>query len=138
MRNILKLMVFALLLLTACGKSSKETSGDLDSLKTKNQALYNQTMDIHDEVMPKMDNLYRLKKSLQDTLTKTPAMPAAAKARIEARVHLIDSASNAMMVWMRQFNPSDSTGTESYRIYMEQELEKVKQVRSLMLEALNK
>jgi hypothetical protein len=44
-----------------------------------------------------------------------------------------------MMVWMREFNPSaDSLGSESYRVYMERELEKVEKVKAAMLQALEK
>ena len=136
MKNALKLIVLAIIFLSACGKQSAENQPNLDSLKTAHQALYNQTMDIHDEVMPKMDNLYSLKKSLQDSLANTPQLSAEAKKTIQTRVQRIDSASNAMMVWMRQFNPSDSVTSAAYGEYMKAELEKVKQVREVMLKAL--
>lgn len=95
-------------------------------------------MDIHDEVMPKMDALYTLKKSLQDSIAKTPKLSAEDKTELERRIQVIDSASNAMMVWMRQFNPSDSVTSTAYGEYMKREFEKVKQVRGQMLKALKK
>ncbi len=134
-------MVFAgLIILSGCGKPSKDVTHTVDSTKVANRALYDKTMNIHDEVMPKMDNLYKLKKALQDTLANTPSLSAEQRKVYEAHIVRIDSASNAMMVWMRQFNPSsaDSLGSEAYRIYMEQELAKVEKVKAAMLQALEK
>lgn len=134
MKNTLKLLFFALVL-TACGKTSDKGFAQIDSLKTAHQALYNQTMDIHDEVMPQMDRLYKLKKSLTDSIAKTPKLSAEAKAAIENRINLLDSANDAMMTWMHQFNPPDSVASPVYREYMEKELEKVKQLKTLILNA---
>ena len=139
MKTVLKMVFAGLIVLSGCGKPEKAAISNSDSTKVANQALYDKTMDIHDEVMPKMDNLYKLKKALQDTLANTPALPAEKKKVYEAHILRIDSASNAMMVWMREFNPSaDSLGSESYRGYMERELEKVEKVKAAMLQALEK
>lgn len=138
MKNALKLVVLTSIFIAGCGKPSPDNQRILDSVKTAHQALYNETMDIHDEVMPKMDNLYTLKKSLQDSLAKTPTLSAEGKAAIERKIQQIDSAGNAMMVWMRQFNPSDSVVSPAYGAYMQQELEKVKKVRATMLNVLKK
>jgi hypothetical protein len=140
MKTVLKMVFAGLIILSGCGKSGKETASSADSTKVANQALYDRTMEIHDEVMPKMDNLYKLKKSLKDTLANNPTLPAETKKAYEAHILRIDSASNAMMVWMREFNPSsaDSLSSESYRAYMERELEKVEKVRAVMLKALEK
>lgn len=133
-------MVFAgLIILSGCGKTSKEPISNVDSTKVANQALYDKTMVIHDEVMPKMDDLYKLKKALKDTIASMPTLSAEEKKAYEDHILQIDSASNAMMVWMREFNPSaDSLGSESYRMYMERELEKVEKVKAVMLKALGK
>jgi hypothetical protein len=139
MKTVLKMVFAGLIILSGCGKTGKEPISNADSTKAANQALYDKTMAIHDEVMPKMDNLYKLKKALKDTIANTPALAPEKKKAYEAHVLRIDSASNAMMVWMREFNPSaDSLGSESYRIYMERELEKVEKVKAVMLQALQK
>jgi hypothetical protein len=139
MKTVVKMVFAGLIILSGCGKPAKEVVHNADSTKVANKALYDKTMNIHDEVMPKMDNLYKLKKALQDTLANTPSLSAEQKKIYEAHILRIDSASNAMMVWMRQFNPSaDSLGSDSYRIYMEGELEKVENVKAAMLKALEK
>lgn len=138
MKNASIFTVLAMILLASCEKSLDKTQIQIDSLRTAHQALYNQTMDIHDEVMPAMDKLYRLKKSLQDSLAKTSGLSAEAKIALENKIQFVDSASESMMVWMRQFNPMDSVASKEYGDYMKAELEKVKQVKVLMLDALKK
>ena len=136
MKNYVKLIALATIFLSACGKTADTKTGNLDSLKNAHQALYNQAMDIHDEVMPKMNDLHALKKSLQDSLAKTPKLSAETKAALESKIRLVDSASTEMMVWMRQFKPSDSVASSAYGQYMQKELEKVRQVKGLIQNAL--
>ena len=100
------------------------------------QALYNEVMEVHDEVMPKLNDLYKAKTSLQ-TLLAMPGLGESEKAEINNKIARIDSASEGMMVWMRQFNPpADSSEIEEARTYLESELVKVKKVRQDILEAL--
>ena len=61
------------------------------------------------------------------------------KKEIEGTISKLDSASEGMMVWMRNFNPlPDSLGEEQAREYLENEMEKVKKVKEDILEALEK
>ena len=132
------------LMLAACGKTG-DTSGHLhhdliDSLtQNANRALYDQVQDIHDEVMPRMEDLYNLKKELQEKIAKTPGMVAERKKELEDMIFHLDSASNAMMDWMHNFNPlPDSTDQEKAREYLETEMEGIKKVRDLTNETLEK
>ncbi|MBY0434567.1 MAG: hypothetical protein K2U26_10705 [Cyclobacteriaceae bacterium] len=138
MKNLLfiPLMLVAL----SCGKPSEhsghEHDGDANG-DNPNQALYDQVMSIHDEVMPKMEDLYKVKKELEDKIANTPNMVAEEKAKLEKRIARVDSISNLMMDWMHGFNPlPDSADQELAREYLETELEKVKKVKEAMLEAL--
>lgn len=126
------------LAIVSCQKSTEhadhhdDTAVDVDSA---NVILYNQVMDIHDEVMPKMEDLYNMKKDLQEKL-KT-ATQAASKQDIELRLAEIDSASKMMMDWMHEFNPPpDSVDQEVKRTYLEAEMVKVKQVKEAILTVL--
>ena len=102
-----------------------------------NQALYDQVMAVHDEVMPKMNDLYKLKGTLKDKIADSPAMAADKKAELESVIARLDSASESMMVWMRNFNPlPDSLGEEQAREYLENEMEKIKRVKTGVDEAL--
>jgi hypothetical protein len=139
MKNILKLLFIAVFgVLAACGKSGKDAPAGDAVTENTNHVLYNEAMDIHDEVMPKMGNLMSLKRSLKDTLD-TPGLTEALKKDIESRVQLLDSAQKSMMDWMHGvYPPEDSTAGEDYRQYIEDKLESAKKMRTLILEALEK
>lgn len=127
--------VLPLLVFLQCGNPSRESqsSNDMDSTSA-NEALYHNVMDIHDEVMPRTEDLYKLKKRLQDSVAANPSMPAEAKAQLEQRIASLDSVNKMMMDWMHHFSPpADSVGQEVVREYLEGELEKIKEVREAIL-----
>jgi hypothetical protein len=133
--------LFLLALLAACKEKSSEHEGHdataSDQVQvSENQVLYNEVMKIHDEVMPKMNDIYSVKQELRKTLSK-PELTEVEKMKIEAMISRLDSASESMMVWMREFQPvPDSDGEEKAREYLETEMEKVKKVRENILQAL--
>lgn len=142
MKSIIIILFFALLL-SACAKPAGHSEADHDSGSTDgdnpNEALYNQVMDVHDEVMPKMDDIYKLKKDLQEQIANTHDMVVERKQQLERVISNLDSANNAMMDWMHKFNPlPDSTNQEKVRDYLESEMERVKKVRDLMNESIEK
>lgn len=131
-------------MLVGCGKTSDKAGhhdhGDSDSVaQNANRALYDQVQDIHDEVMPKMEDLYNLKKELQEEIARTPGMVTKRKKELEDMISNLDSASKAMMDWMHHFNPlPDSVDQEKAREYLETEMEGIKKVRDLTNETLGK
>ena len=138
MKNLL--LATSFLVLVACGGTSEHANHDMDMEgDSPNQALYNQVIDIHDEVMPKMEDLYKFKKACQEKIANTPTMPAEQKKDLENTIVELDSANNAMMDWMHNFNPKpDSTDQEAAREYLETEMERIKKVRDLTNETLEK
>lgn len=121
-----------------CTSSPKEVAADGTLSENTNQVLYNEALDIHDEVMPDMGTIMSLKRALQDTLKSTTLTPEQ-KQDFESRVKLLDSAHNSMMVWMRGFvPPKDTTEDQEYRQYIEKKLEDAKKMKALMLEAIEK
>jgi len=135
----------AALLLGGCGQKSHDQEGhDHDHAGAPvgsegNEALYEEVMKVHDEVMPKMDDIFRLKEDLKNKIANTPDLAEEKKKEIEARINELDSASSDMMVWMRKFNPlPDSLGEEKAREYLENEMEKIKKVREDVLAAIEK
>src|SRR5690242_14693195 len=124
-----------------CGQKSNEhehqEATDEVTEEGGNQALYNEVMKIHDEVMPKMDDIYKQKEKLKDMIANNPTMADEKKKEIDATIAKLDSASEGMMVWMRKFSPlPDSLGEEQAREYLENEMEKIKKVREDIAEAL--
>jgi len=131
-------LVLLLFLLAACGKSGQHTGHDevvTDSTDT-NRALYDQVMDLHDEVMPKMGNIQSIKRDIEDQIKNTPGMTAEQKAEFQRMISKLDSADRLMMDWMHQFSPPDSLDEESQRAYLETQMEKIKKVRDLTEEAI--
>lgn len=139
MNIIIRSFLFACLLMAAgCNRQSGEHHhGDHDQTENSpNQVLYDEVMAIHDEVMPKMDDLYKAKTALRTRL-ETPGLSETEKKEITDKIARIDAAQEGMMAWMRQFNPiPDSIGEEKARAYLETELVKVKKVKEDILAAL--
>ena len=140
----LHLLVLSAIMFTAlaCGKSDKHgnhhdhgsASGD-----NPNQVLYDQVMDVHDELMPQMEDLYKLKKELQDKIAATPDMVAEKKGELDQAIATLDSADRLMMDWMHKFRPlPDSVDQEKAREYLESEMEKVKKLKNLFSESIDK
>ena len=129
----------------ACGHKSHEHEAHDEAAApdateaTGNQLLYEKVMKVHDEVMPKLNDIYTLKEGLKDKIAKTPTMADAKKKEIEQAIVQLDSASENMMVWMRAFDaPPDSLGEEKAREYLEGQMEKVQKVKTDILESIEK
>lgn len=124
----------------SCNKSGTHEHAEENAPSgNPNQALYDQVMDVHDEVMPKTDEIYKLKKELQDKIAKSPDLVADKKRELDQIIHELDSADHSMMDWMHKFNPlPDSANQEKAREYLENEMEKIKQVRELINGSIQK
>ena len=128
MKTILPILsLFLLSLVWSCGQKTQD-----------NQALYDEVMKVHDEVMPKMDDIYKLKQELKKQIADSATLAIEKRKTIESAILKLDSASENMMVWMRSFNPlPDSLGEEKARAYLEEQQEKIEKVKEEMLEAIN-
>lgn len=143
MKKIVSISLAVLALsLSSCENKTNEHEGHdahaQDKTNTSpNQELYNEVMKIHDEVMPKMADIHRLKMSIREKIEKNPNLPQTERIKLDAMYAKLDSANDGMMVWMRQFRPlPDSVGEEKAKQYLENEMERVKKVREQMLNAL--
>ncbi|MBL0742511.1 hypothetical protein [Chryseolinea lacunae] len=145
MKNTNLLMTLLVcVVLFACGGKTHENEGhgemisDADS-SSGNRLLYDKVMKVHNEVMPKLDDIYSLKEKLKNKIANTPSLSDAQKKEIDLTISQLDSASENMMVWMRKFNPPpDSLGEEKAREYLESEMEKVQKVKADILESIEK
>ncbi len=146
MKSIQLLAVLVIFSTMSCTKSGNHSTMNHDSDQTQeegpNQALYNQMMDVHDEVMPRMDEIMKLKRHLQEEIANSPDMVTERKQELENIISNLDSASNSMMSWMHrinEFNPlADSVNQEKAREYLESEMEEIKKVKELMIESIDK
>ncbi len=135
------LYILALIALVSCGKSGEhqhDAATDTAQTDNPNKVLLDQIMDIHDEVMPKMQDLYNLKQSLQEK-AGVAGISAEEKKSLESMMATLDSANSAMMDWMHNFQPlPDSADQEKAREYLESEMERVMKVRELTNETIEK
>jgi hypothetical protein len=132
------LPVVMLLALVGCSPGGERAESDEGSgTDSTNQVLYNQVMDIHDEVMPRMEDLYNMKKDIEEKLKDPGSLTETQKQALSRRLAQVDSVSKLMMDWMHEFEPlPDSADKEESRAYLEQELEKIKIVKQAMLETI--
>lgn len=142
MKTIRNLFFIVFLGLIACGKTAEKDHsehGEMATGENPNQALYDQVMDVHDEVMPSMDEIERLKRDLRDKIANTPDMLEERKAQLEKVIAKLDSAGDSMMDWMHEFNPlPDSADQEKARAYLESEMERIKKVKDRVTESIDK
>jgi hypothetical protein len=103
-----------------------------------NKKLYNDVMNIHDEVMPKMEDLYNMKKELQAKLKDSMAISIEERVKMQSKVSEIDSVGKMMMDWMHEFNPpEEGADKDETKVYLESEMEKVKKVKEAILTTLD-
>ena len=106
------------------------------SNKIDPKALKNEVFDIHDEVMPKMGDLRRVRKALllqADSLLKVDSTRASV---LKSAADSIAVANDGMMEWMRNFNP-DFEGTDEEVInYLNEQKRSITKVRDDMLGTL--
>ena len=144
MKYSIQLLFMALLILWACGKSGgnagHEDHDDTVEDEGPNQALYHQVNELHEDVMFKMEDIYKLKGELEEKIAKTPTLTADKKKELEQMIAGLDSADHAMRDWMHGWmsNPPDTTDQEKTREYFETEMEKIKKVSELTNDAIAK
>jgi len=146
MKSLQILAMLAIFSFMSCTKSGDHSTMNHEAEQTQeegpNQALYNQMMDVHDEVMPSMDEIMKLKRALREQIEKSPDMVIERKQELENVISNLDSASSSMMNWMHrihEFDPlADSVNQEKAREYLESEMEEIKKVKTLMTESIEK
>lgn len=110
-----------LLVLFACDNQEKKEV----------QTLFQSVMEVHDGVMPKMDNIHEARKTLKEKLG------TADSTEVFALLEKLDAADEAMMVWMEDFNSSFETmPIQEQKKYLELEMQKITKVKELMMGSL--
>jgi hypothetical protein len=96
MKTFLSIFIMSAILLVACEEKPKETD-----------ALYKKVMEVHDEIMPKMGDIMKLKKQLKEKLAELDTATEIDRAKIddiERAIADLDNSHEEMMGWMRQFD----------------------------------
>ncbi len=124
------------LLAFSCKEKSNDAHGDHNGGQGEKEALYQDVMRIHDEVMPKMNDIHRIKTSLKEELANNPDMPESEKQAKQTMIARLDSAGEGMMDWMRKFNPPTDSSEAVMKAYLENEMTRVKKVRKEILSVI--
>ena len=112
-------------------ESNMDSSAEKTEVSSESEAeniLYKEVMAIHDEVMPLMGELMAMNKKVkQEDSTSQEATELTAN---------LEDANEAMMNWMRKFNPNIENMThEETMNYLEEEKKKIMEVKKKMLSA---
>ena len=131
-----------LITLAACGKGGNHNEHQKNEASEESgptKALENQLDEDHMMLMDRMDELARLKSELQQKIAATPDMISDKKQELDRVIAQLDSANDSMMDWMHKYNPlPDSADQEKAREYLESEMEKVKKLKDLFNESIDK
>ncbi|MBL6447316.1 hypothetical protein JMN32_13435 [Fulvivirga sp. 29W222] len=132
---------------SSCGEGKKQSSEDitiedkeLPAEERAEKALYDEVMAVHDEVMPQMDNMMKLKGELQVKLDLVREKKDSNKEVLQALengIKKLEEADEAMMQWMRDFEPQDNVEDHEQVInYYTLQKAEIEKVRKLMLSAM--
>ncbi|MEQ9297013.1 MAG: hypothetical protein RIF33_00545 [Cyclobacteriaceae bacterium] len=125
--------LIAVVFFTSCG----------DGGQAEREKLRDEVMALHDEVMPKMGDLRKTRKSLEalaDSLAMD-SLQAAQAQEFRAIAKEIGDANESMMAWMRQYEPSvmeDGTPHGEVMAYLKEQKEAIVKVKQDMIESLSK
>jgi hypothetical protein len=126
-------LLFALSIFWACNDSRV-----LEIAKMKQEV-----MAVHDEMMPRMDDLMKLKSQLRETIAKADSGLNSADSAMRAQILNealmgLNQADEAMMVWMRNYHVEDITQLDSLVGYLNTELRSVKEMKQKMIDGITK
>ena len=113
-------LIFSLtfvLSLLACQNTGTKTANVVD----EHDAMHNQIMEIHDEVMPKMGSMRKLRKKLIAIEPQTEESKTAIKNLVNADEFMMD--------WMAEYRVPEGDKIAKSE-YLENELKRVKQLKS--------
>ena len=117
-----KLILILTVIVFSC-QSSQES--ELGTLK-------DEVMSIHDEVMPKMGELRRVRKSLLIQADSLVGIDSIASSKLTYLRDEIDNANEGMMQWMRNFEPEFEGTNEEIKAYLEEQKIAVTKVKDDM------
>lgn len=100
--------------------------------KSANQVLFDEVMVIHDDVMPRMSDMHKLKKKLGRSLSETSD-----STEVFELIKQLDVADEAMMTWMSDFGDGYKSKVEGEKKeYLLDQKELISEVRDLMLKSI--
>ncbi|HET8861439.1 hypothetical protein [Marivirga sp.] len=125
MKIVINLSLFLVgLLIIGCDSKEKE----IDNLKAE-------TIQVHDEVMPKMDVIMNLKSSLK---RKQDSIDTRESEKIQELINSLESSDKAMMNWMRNYDPRMEDMSDEEKIeYLTQQKASIHEVSDEMKNSIS-
>ncbi len=105
--------------------------------KTELDVLYDEVMEIHDDVMPKMSNIRKEIKKANKLIKDTPSMSSDDSLQLNQILSDLKKSEKAMWDWMHEFDKKKAKG-ENGKAYLLDEKISISNVRNLMLSSLEK
>ena len=93
--------------------------------------LFQEIMDVHDEVMPKMGKIRNLEKQCRSVALTSPD-----SLELIRQAEFLSNANEAMMIWMREFNSNFRGSDLEKREYLLAQKMKIYHVKDLMNSSL--
>jgi hypothetical protein len=132
--------LFLALTLSACGNQGGNQQAAQSEATPADEQLWDELMAVHDDVMPKIGDMRRISKQLEDMQESGENLSAEMQERINLALQKLSDAEETMMDWMRnlkQLEPlRDSMDEQGVMDYLNAEKEKINQVRDAMLGSL--
>ncbi len=134
MRSILPL--FLITLIFSCNTQPESRyEGEDDFSDEQIAAMHDEVMAVHDEVMPKMEEIFNERQRLSRKLEEIN--DSSETQEINTSLQELIEADEAMMQWMREFNPRQFEGdNEALANYYASEKTKIEEVRTLIITTL--
>ncbi len=124
---------FKWILLISIFLISCNSSGVDSDVKYKLDNLHQEVMDVHDDVMPELGTINKLRKQLKKRL-KDDTDPA--KDKIQDLIYRLNDAEEAMMTWMGDFKkPSYTDEAAARKVYRDEKV-KITEVDRKIKEAI--
>ena len=132
MKSILSLLTLSLFLFSSCNLNQNENN-EQDYILKK---LHNEVMQIHDDVMPKMSEIGRLKRQLKDFQKEGKHTEKADS--IQLFIYQLQEADESMMNWMGDFKKPDYSNFENAQTIYAKERVKITNVKNTMESTIRK
>lgn len=120
LKSLLPFLCLAFLFLYSCGGSGSDDP--------KVDAAYKSVMAVHDEVMPEMGTIHRLRKKLKAKVKEGMENDSIQTTAMTQMISELDAADEGMMSWMADFKMPKDVTTEEQLSYLKKEQAKIDQV----------
>ncbi len=139
MKNIAFLLLISLFLACEANQDSTENTNTLSAEETES-TLYQETMELHDLVMPKMATMNKLSRTLKEHQTQLTEEQEMIKSQIEEVINNLGTADEKMMDWMQNMQPlADLRASQSHEeimSYLQKEKESMASIQKLTNESI--